>query len=175
MSTLLELSTVQVVLLALSLAIGRFVYSYRDYRALGTRPRPDLVPFPNKQTYLLGDLLAVWKDRKFYLGRFWNNQQRHAHLLRDEKGRADPSKAFTVTLPGIRMILINQAEVSTQPALLGCAATDQGRSGSISPTYSGTLSITTRRVRCFVAACSKSSATASSSSMVTSGGTFLFP
>lgn len=101
------LSTLQLVFIGLVAVAAYFLYSYRDGRAIGTNPRPDLVPFRStKQTLFLGDFLTLLKEKDRLLDNFLQRQREDGHLL-----KADPSRAFTITLPGMRMVLISKSEV----------------------------------------------------------------
>lgn len=100
------LSTLQLVFIGLVAVAAYFLYSYRDGRAIGTNPRPDLVPFRStKQTLFLGDFLTLLKEKDRLLDNFLQRQREDGHLL-----KADPSRAFTITLPGMRMVLISKSE-----------------------------------------------------------------
>lgn len=99
------LSTAQLVGLALLGTLVYLAYAYRDRRAIGTRPRPDLVSFDGEQTFLLGDFPMVLKHKHRMLDRLYERQLRDGHLLKE-----DPSRAFTMTLPGMRMVLITKPE-----------------------------------------------------------------
>ena len=135
------LSTLQLVFIGLVGLAAYFIYSYRDGRAIGTNPRPDLVPFRStKQTLFLGDFLTLLREKDRLLDNFLQRQREDGHLLKE-----DPSRAFTITLPGMRMVLISKSEVRRvfplfvlpvarilQPALLEYSWV--GRSVAASPT-----------------------------------------
>lgn len=109
------LSTAQLVGLALLGTLVYLAYAYRDRRAIGTRPRPDLVSFDGEQTFLLGDFPMVLKHKHRMLDRLYERQLRDGHLLKE-----DPSRAFTMTLPGMRMVLITKPEVCPQALAFPC-------------------------------------------------------
>lgn len=102
-----SISTLQLVLVGLVIVTAYLIYHYRDGRALGTSPRPDLVPFRQaKQTLFLGDFLTLLKEKDRLLDSFLERQRQDGHLLKE-----DPSRAFTITVPGMRMVLISKSEV----------------------------------------------------------------
>ncbi|GAA5992515.1 hypothetical protein JCM10908_000857 [Rhodotorula pacifica] len=102
------LSTSQLVVLGVVLSLAYFVYAYRDGRAIGTKPRPDLVPLQRDdkpQTLFFGDLFTIIKDKQTMIEQLLLRQRRDGHLL-----KPDPSRAFTLTVPGRRMIMLSKSE-----------------------------------------------------------------
>lgn len=183
------LSTLQLVFIGLVGLAAYFVYSYRDGRAIGTNPRPDLVPFRStKQTLFLGDFLTLLREKDRLLDNFLQRQREDGHLLKE-----DPSRAFTITLPGMRMVLISKSEVrppsSFPPHVLcraGCSRTalnwaDCGRLSakkltrgfslrSTSPTSKRTRSATTAKGRSSKTSCNRSWASRESLSRTGTSG-----
>ncbi|GAA6032201.1 hypothetical protein JCM8097_007122 [Rhodosporidiobolus ruineniae] len=101
----LELTTAQSVLLAVLASIALLLFKYRDGRAIGTRPRPDLYTVPGQQIPLLGDLVTMVKNQNRALERFLEIHRNHA----DELAK-DPSRAVSMTAPGRRMIEVSNPD-----------------------------------------------------------------
>lgn len=64
-----ELSTAQTVGLVVAVYVAYLAWSYRDKRAIGTRPRPDLFTVPGQQWLFLGDLPTMVKNQDRQLDR----------------------------------------------------------------------------------------------------------
>ncbi|TNY20945.1 putative cytochrome P450 monooxygenase [Rhodotorula diobovata] len=101
----LELSSAQALALALVAALVAVAWHYRDGRAVGTRPRPDLFQVPRQQVPLLGDLLSLVRNQDRALDRFVEIRREHGQEL-----AKDRSRAVTMTLPGRRMIEVSKPE-----------------------------------------------------------------
>ncbi|GAA5902147.1 hypothetical protein JCM8208_002488 [Rhodotorula glutinis] len=101
----LDLSSLQLVALALTAAVLAIAYHYRDGRAIGTRPRPDLFQVPGKRYPLLGDLLTMVKHQDRALDRFLEVRRKHGHEL-----VKDRSRAVSMTVPFRRMIEVSSPD-----------------------------------------------------------------
>ncbi|GAA5933384.1 uncharacterized protein JCM15063_001301 [Sporobolomyces koalae] len=100
-SDLNQLSTTNFVLLTAFVAIAYLLWSFRDGRALGTRPRPDLFSPPGQQHLFLGDVVGLIKNQDRAMERFMESK---AAPRRPE----DKGKSLTLTAPwGRRMIEVS--------------------------------------------------------------------
>ncbi|BGP01480.1 putative cytochrome P450 monooxygenase [Rhodotorula toruloides ATCC 204091] len=100
-----ELSTAQTVALVAAVYVAYLAWSYRDKRAIGTRPRSDLFTVPGQQWMFLGDLPTMVKNQDRQLDRFIEIREKYKDTL-----QKDPSRAVSITLPWRRMIEASKPE-----------------------------------------------------------------